>query len=331
MNNIWLDGMMGLVVGDALGSPAQFRKRSEFIDNPITEMEFCACFGMPPGSWTDDSSIAIATLDALIEKNGYDLNAIADNFVRWLVEGEFTPFGVAYDVGYGCESGIKNYHFSKDPKTSGNDDEHNNGNGSLMRILPMCLYAYELQKKVCTSDNEVIQMIHDASGITHRHLRTQMACGLYFYMVKAILDSKALNRGLSFAECLQRGIDEGLKYYGRQDSRNLVEMAHFNALFHLNEFKKTPSDDIKTSGYVIDTIEAVVYNLITTESYEKCLIKAINMGDDADTVGAIAGGLAGLYYGYDAIPERWISVIKKRDYIENLCRKANEINPVSFT
>ena len=255
--NIWLDGIMGVVVGDALGSPAQFMDRREFIDYPITEMEYCECFDTPPGSWTDDSSMSIATLDSLINEKDYNLDEIAKNFVRWLELGEFTPFGRAYDVGNGCHKGIINYEQNKDAKKTGGNTEYDNGNGSLMRIMPICLYAYELQKRICTSDNEVIQMIHEVSGITHRHLRAQMACGLYFYMVKSIIDNRAFDKVLSMQQCLQQGIDAGLKYYG-QDIRNLTEIAYFGRLFHLDELKILASDDIRTSGYVIDTIEAVV-------------------------------------------------------------------------
>lgn len=324
LKNIWMSGMMGLVVGDALGSPAQFRNRREFENNPITEMEYCKCFNMPAGSWTDDSSLAIATLDAFTHKKGYSLDLIAFNFGLWLYKGKFTPFGSAYDIGYGCESGIRRFWEGQNPKLSGSDNERNNGNGSLMRIMPACLYAYELQKKICTSDNEVIQMIHEISGITHRHLRAQMACGLYFYMAKSILDNIELQRGLSLINCLQKGIDDGLKYY-RQDIRNLTEITCFSRLFSLDELKKTSFDDIRSSGYVIDTIEAVVYNLISTETFEDCLVKAINMGGDSDSVGAIAGGLAGLYYGYDSIPERWISKIQRREWIEDMCILANSV------
>lgn len=323
-NNIWLSGIMGLVTGDALGSPAQFRSRSIFINNPITEMEYCKCFSMPPGSWTDDSSLAIATLDSLISEKGYKLEGIADNFVKWLCNDEYTPSGKTYDIGYGCESGIMKYRHTKDAKTSGGNDEKNNGNGSLMRIMPICLYGYELHKRNDVSDDEVIEMIHDVSGITHRHIRAKMACGLYFYMVKSILDNKDSEKKMTLTECLQAGIDAGMKYYG-QDIGNLTELAYFGRLYYLDELENTSSDDIRSSGYVIDTIEAVVYNLITTKSFEDCLIKAVNMGGDADTVGAIAGGLAGLYYGYDAIPDRWISKIVRREYIENMCDEAKNI------
>lgn len=320
--NIWLDGIMGVIVGDALGSPAQFRWREELRQHPITDMVYCDNFRMPAGSFTDDGSLTLATLASLVECGEYNLKDIADKFVAWLHKGEYTPFGKAYDIGYGCSSGIDRYDRSGDPTTSGGNDEQNNGNGSLMRIMPMCLYLYERQKKVCTSENEAIHMIHEASGITHRHLRAQMACGLYFYMGKSILDNKEFDKGLSLNECLQQGIDAGLKCYGN-DIRNLSEIAYFGRLFDLSELMATPEDKIETSGYVIDTIEAVVYNLITTSTFEECLLQAINMGNDADTVGAIAGGLAGLYYGYEEIPKSWVSKIQRREYIEEMCVKAN--------
>lgn len=322
--NIWLDGIIGVIVGDALGSPAQFRWREDLKRNPITDMVYCDKFRMPAGSFTDDGSLTLASLDSVIECKGYNLNDIADKFVEWFDNGKYTPFGTAYDVGFGCADGIRTYKYYKNPKTSGSARDKNNGNGSLMRIMPICLYAYGLQKRVCTSDNEVIQMIHEVSGITHRHLRAQMACGLYFFMVKSILDNIEYGKGLSLKDCLQQGIDAGLKYYGN-DIRNLTEIAHFSRLFDLNELMNTSDDEIETSGYVIDTIEAVVYNLITTGSFEDCLLQAVNMGRDADTVGAIAGGLAGLYYGYDSIPNKWVSKLQRRDYIDDLCNKANAI------
>ena len=114
------------------------------------------------------------------------------------------------------------------------------------------------------------------------------------------------------------GIDNGLKYYGR-DISNLTEMAYLGRLFHLFEFKDVPEEKIRTSGYVIDSIEAAVWCLITTDSYKDCMLKAVNLGDDTDTVAAIAGGLAGLYYGYEEIPKDWLVVIKKREWIEGMC------------
>ena len=144
------------------------------------------------------------------------------------------------------------------------------------------------------------------------------AGGVYYFMVKSIIDGVRKDEKPVLGALLQEGIDNGLKYYGR-DISNLTEMAYLGRLFHLFEFKDVPEEQIRTSGYVIDSIEAAVWCLITTDSYKECMLKAVNLGDDTDTVAAIAGGLAGLYYSYGEIPKDWLAVIKKREWIEGMC------------
>ena len=319
--NIWLDGMMGLVVGDALGVPVQFLSREEIKNRPdglVTGMEDGGIYDMPAGTWSDDSSMALATLASFIEKKEVDPADIMLRFVKWELKGEYTPFGEAFDEGNTCSSAIYKFMEYPDIKTCGATGERSNGNGALMRILPACLYFYDRQKKVCTSEDEAIEGIHIISGLTHNHIRSKMCCGIYYFMVKSILDGLNTCQSQSLESLLQAGIDDGLKYYGR-DIRNLTEMSHLGRLFHLSEFKDTKEDMIKTSGYVIDSIEAAVWCLITTDSYKECMLKAVNLGDDTDTVAAIAGGLAGLYYGYESIPEEWLKVLQKREWIEEMC------------
>ena len=148
-----------------------------------------------------------------------------------------------------------------------------------------------------------------------------MACGLYYFVVKAILDNKtSVDKSKTFRDVLQDGIDEGRKFYGR-DILNLTEIAHFGKLFNLDELKATGRDDISSSGYVVNTLEAAIWSLVRTESFEEALLLAVNLADDSDTVGAVAGGLAGLHYGYDSIPKAWLEVIKKREWIEEWCVK----------
>ena len=192
-----------------------------------------------------------------------------------------------------------------------------------MRILPVCLYYYERQKRVCTSDDEAIYGVHAAAALTHDHLRSNMCCGMYFFMVKSILDGDG-----SLRERLQNGIDRGCRYYAR-DLGNLGELAYLERIQHLDVFEEVQEREIRSSGYVIDSIEAAVWCLITTESFRECLLKAVNLGDDTDTVAAIAGGLAGLYYRYEAIPEEWLAVIKKRRWLEELCDKADAAAKIS--
>lgn len=319
--NIWLDGIMGVVVGDALGNPVQFMSRDEILNRPegtVTGMESGGAYDTPIGTWTDDSSMTIATMASIMNKGKIDPEDIMDQFIEWDVNGKYTPFGRAFDQGNTCSSAIYNYYYSRDYKNCGMNGVRSNGNGSLMRIMPACLYYYLKQTQEGFSDEEVIEGIHIISGLTHNHLRSKMCCGFYYFCVRSILDGISKDMHLPLNDLLQDGIDAAVDYY-KKDIVNLAEMAHLSRLRDLTAFKDVSEAEINSSGYVIDTIEAVIWCLINTDSFKDCLLKAVNLGEDTDTVGAIAGGLAGLYYGYSAIPEEWLAVIQRREWIEHLC------------
>ena len=310
--NIWLDGMMGLVVGDALGCPVQFMSREEIADRPqgpVTGMEGYGTYDMPEGTWTDDSSMALAALDSIRELGKVDLTDIMKRFVDWYERGEYTPFGESFDIGNTCSLAIDRFEKEHDITSCGGRGERSNGNGSLMRIMPACLYAYDRG----LSPEDAVGTVHDVSSLTHAHKRSKIACGLYYFCVKSVLDGDGL-----LEKRLQDGLDEGFAFYGR-DITCKAELTHYDRLRSLEEFKTVPVSGIRSSGYVVDSLEAAIWCLITTESFRECLLKVVNLGDDTDTIGAIAGGLAALYYGYDSIPEEWITVIQRRDMIEEMC------------
>ena len=311
--NIWLDGIMGVVVGDALGCPVQFESREEVARHPVAGMRGYGTFNLPEGSWTDDSSLTIALLESIRRVGKIDLDDIMGNFMKWLYDGEFTPYGQSYDIGRGTMQAINRYSKNRKVKKCGGDEEWNNGNGSLMRIMPACLYCTIMETSGMYSDRDAIDAIHSVGSLTHAHIRSNIACGLYFFMVKRIL----LGEG-SLKERMQEGITQGFAFYDSYlaDKENLH---HYDRLQDLDTFKTLPADKIKSTGYVVDALEAAVWSLITTDSFEQTLLKAVNLGDDTDTVGAIAGGLAGLFYGYDSIPEDWLSAIKRREWIEGMC------------
>ena len=311
--NIWLDGIMGVVVGDALGLPVQFSSREEVEEEPVTDMIGFGVFNMPPGSWSDDSSLTRAALSSINELKRIDCEDIMKRFVRWYDNGEYTPFGYAYDIGYTCETAICNYKDSLDHKTCGLCDVRSNGNGSLMRIMPVCLYVYERVMRSEMKEEQGLELIHEVSSLTHGHLRAKIACGMYYFLVKNIL-----NHAGTLPERLQAGMDEALTFY-HNDIGNLAQLAHYHRLTDLAEFKETPADMIESSGYVVDTLEAAIWCLLNTDDLKDCLLKAVNLGDDTDTVAAVAGGLAGLYYGYNAIPEDWLEKIQKRHWIKRMC------------
>ena len=314
--NVWLNGVMGVVVGDALGCPVQFESRREVAGHPVTGMRGYGTFNLPEGSWTDDSSLTIALLESIGRLSRIDLDDIMGNFMKWLYDGEFTPYGYSYDVGHGTMQAIGRYKRSRKAQKCGGEEEWNNGNGSLMRILPACIYCSKKLRGGEMSERDAILAVHAVGGLTHAHIRSNIACGLYFFMADQVMNEEG-----SLRERLQAGLTRGFEFYEAflADQENL---RLYDRLKDLESFAAVPVDRIKSSGYVVDTLEAAVWSLITTDSFEQALLKAVNLGDDTDTVGAITGGLAGLYYGYDKIPADWLSAIKRREWIEGLCEIA---------
>ncbi len=310
--NIWLDGIMGVVLGDALGCPVQFMRREELRKRgAVTGMEGHGTYDMPPGTWTDDSSMTLATLVSIRDMNGIDREDIMNCFVAWYEDGEYTPYGQCFDEGNTCSTAIVNYIRVCDLDSCGQTSERSNGNGSLMRILPVCLYACDEKLE----DEKATEYVHQVSGLTHNHLRSKMGCGLYYFCVQAVLNEEG-----TLKERLQAGLDRGFAFY-EQDIRNRVDLAYYSRLRDLNDFGELPETKIISGGYVVTSLEAAIWSLLRTESFKEALLCAVNLADDSDTIGAIAGGLAGLFYGYQSMPEEWLKVIPKRDWIEELCRK----------
>jgi ADP-ribosylglycohydrolase len=310
---IWKNGIMGVVIGDALGCPVQFESRGMVAQHPVTGMRGHGTFNLPAGSWTDDSSLTLALLESVRRKGAIDYTDIMENFVNWLDNGAFTPYGYAYDIGGATMSAIQRYKRDHNPMLCGCRHESDNGNGSLMRILPACIYCSLMRENGSFSDRDAIETVHAVGSLTHAHIRANIACGLYFFMVHQVLTGTG-----SLKDRLRKGLTEGFAFYESclADKENLH---YYDRLRDLTAFSELPADKISSSGYVVDTLEAAVWSLITTADFKDALLKAVNLGDDTDTVGAIAGGLGGLYYGMDGIPEDWLAAIKGREWIESLC------------
>ena len=313
MRNYWLDGIMGVAVGDALGLPVQFMNREALRENPVTGMRTCDLYLSPIGTWSDDTAMTMAMYESIKRLGKVNADDIMKNFIRWMYAGEFSANNECIDEGNTCYFGIKNYKEGLDIYSCGKTGEHANGNGSLMRTLPICLYYAEKVKAGEATVDKAIEDIHLVSGLTHNHIRACMACGLYFFCVYSILynDGDLLNR-------LQKGMDDGFKYYGK-DEGNVPELSNYGWFMDLLEFRKVDESGIRSSGYVVDTFEAAIWSLITTENYKDAMLKAVNLGNDTDTIAAIAGGLAGLYYGYESIPEYWLSVLRRRQWLKEMC------------
>ena len=308
MNKYWKDAIMGVVTGDALGCPVQFESREEVAQHPITGMRGNGTFNLPAGSWTDDSSLTLALLESIKRLDTIDYKDIMNNFMKWMYDGDFTPFGRSFDIGRSTMQAINRYKLTKKPQKPGAGDERSNGNGGLMRIMPACLYCIDSKLE----DGKAIEIIHKTGSLTHGHIRSNIACGLYYFMSYEILNGSG-----DLKEKLQKGIDRGFGFYEKylSDHENLE---YYTRLRDLDAFARTDEDNIKSSGYVVDTLEAAVWSLLRTDSFEQALLTAVNLGLDTDTVGAVAGGLAGLFYGYESIPADWLEVIQKREWIESM-------------
>ncbi len=314
IKNIWINGIMGLVIGDCLGMPVQFIDREEIKKNPVTTMEGYGTYNMPPGTWSDDSSMAIATLASIIDKAAIDYNDIMERFVKWDRKGEYTPFGISFDQGCTCMDAIDNYITTKDYKTCGKTGEWANGNGALMRIMPVCIYAYLEQTNGNISLKEALEYVHQATALTHNHMRAKIASGIYYFMISAVLNQKG-----NLQNKLQNGINEAKEFYKSEPEWN-----YYKRLKNLSQFAKCKENEIKSTGYVVDSLEAAIWSILNGDTFEESLIIAVNLGDDTDTIGAIAGGLAALHYSYENICKEWKDVIIKLEEIIELCRKAGE-------
>ena len=301
--------MIGHAVGDALGVPYEFSEREWCDSDPATDMVGYKCYPFPEGTWSDDTGMSLATLDTLADGD-IDYEIIMQNFLKWLNYDHYSARGETFDVGITCQLAISNYinHEYSDVKDCGLGAEKSNGNGSLMRIHPMSLYLYYTQDE----PEKHLAAIHDLSSLTHAHTRSKMACGIYSFVLWELLKDPT-------HKSVHNGLEKSKKY-----SEGESEAAHYSRL--LDKIGPAPHtvsrNEIKSSGYVVDTLEAAIWCLMTTDSYKDCVLKAVNLGSDTDTVAAIAGGLAGVLYGYDDIPRKWRSVLARRDYIEDMCKRA---------
>ncbi len=303
--NIIKDILFGVATGDALGVAVEFNNREVLHEHPVTGMAGYGRHGQPPGTWSDDSSLTFCLAEALTQ--GFDLKAIGQNFVRWRQEGYWTARGRVFDIGGTTARAITRLAAGVKPEMAGDDDENSNGNGSLMRILPLLYYISERPA------GERFRITEQVSSLTHRHIRSVTACFIYLEL------ARYLSIGMKKADAYKsvRVVTAGhlASLNVPRDERRL-----FDRMLKGN-IQDLPEGRIKSTGYVLDTLEASVWCLMTTENYRDAVLKAVNLGEDTDTTGAVTGGLAGLLYGYKSIPEEWIDLLARKDDIEDLAAR----------
>ena len=291
--------IFGFVTADALGVPVEFCTRQERREDPVEGMRGFGTYFQPPGTWSDDSSMTLCTVCSLT--HGLDYRDLADRFVDWAFRSQMTATGKAFDIGGTTYSSLTRYTKGAEPTESGGAAEHNNGNGALMRILPAAFY---LEKH---PENRY-QVISNLACITHAHIRSTLACALYVDTAAALLHGADLCSAWEQAK-------RQLRAAYADEARASEELARIGQLYLDEDIFSWEEDRLDTGGEVFGTLVAALWCLKHTDNYAACVLRAVNLGADTDTVAAVAGGLAGIVYGYDAIPQEWLDVLARRDEI----------------
>lgn len=252
--------------------------------------------------------MTLALLDSLVKNHSVHYEDIMDKFSEWLLYNEYTATGDVFDVGNATARAIMNYGRGIDPLLCGGPSQYDNGNGSLMRILPAVFYIHTQYK---LSFDSQMELIHNLSSLTHRHPISLIGCGIYSAVALELLTAKT-----SLSACIQQGINQAFSYYEKLE---WLELSEYARLKNIASFAALEENAIESTGYIVHTLEAALWCLLNTASYASCVLKAVNLGDDTDTTAAVVGGLAGIYYGASSIPQQWLDTLQKSDYILELC------------
>lgn len=309
----------GLSIGDALGGPVEFKTRGTFP--LITEMERNTNFSLPPGCFTDDTSMALCLAQSLIDCQSFDPQDQIRKYIAWFDEGYMSsmPELGCFDIGNGTSYALKIWdkHFKEHGygKTGSTlaravtedgqkvvdsvfGEESYCGNGSLMRVVPIALAFYGVGVERAAG------YARESSKVTHPHLRCQEACSIFTQLVVEALRGSDKDK-----------LAQAIGHCSIQDDQLRTRLSGYK---DLDSWLHQVEDNIRSTGYVIDTLEAALWAFFNTISFEEGAVRAVNLGDDADTVGAVYGGLAGAYYGFEAIPTRWTQAMRNKDLLDKV-------------
>lgn len=288
-----LGGLWGSLVGDALGVPVEFQDRAARLADPVTGMRGYGTHRQPAGTWSDDGALLLCSVESLAEC-GFDPEDMGRRFVRWHAHGLWSAHGEVFDIGIATSEALRRIRQGGSAGEAGGRDEFSNGNGSLMRMLPVVLASLE------GTTEALRDRIHRASAITHGHPRSQMACVYFALLVRALME------GWSREEAVKSAAGDFVGIYEKS-----AEMPAFGRILD-TDFGALPGMAINSGGYVMDTLEAAVWCLLTTGDFASCVLKAVNLGSDTDTTGCVAGALAGVFNGEQGIPADWRGALPRQ-------------------
>ncbi len=289
----------GFLIGDAMGVPVEFCQREELLLDPVTRMIGYRNYDIPAGSWSDDSSMMLATMDSITSKNKIDYDDIMKKFSEWISYAKYTSVDYVFDIGRTTLKAIVRYQNGMEALECGLKGDNFNGNGSLMRMVPIAFYAYAKNLE----ENDIIDLVSLSSSLTHSHGISILGCYIYVRYLIFLLDGFDKNQSYDLIKKLDYSfVSSEIK----EEYKNLFA----------DNFLSLPLDKISSTGYIVHTLESVIWCVNNTNSFKEAIIGAINLGGDTDTIGALTGALAGIIYGFHSIPKYWINNLQKKDYLK---------------
>ena len=305
------NALMGVIVGDTVGVPYEYQERYLF---KCENMDGHGTHDQPKGTWSDNSSLTLATVDSIADYEEIKLNDIMNAFESWLYQGNYTAFGEVFDVESTTRLALKRYRKDHSIENCGLKDEASNGNKALARIMPVALW---MQKE---KSDDIISAIHSVAGLTHGHDISNACCDMYALTVKNLINGLDKKNAFHFAY---------------EDICSRYDKDLFRGWFlQFPTIYKMDHNQIRSSGNVKDTLEAAMWCFLHTNSYKECILEAVNLGNDTNTTAAVAGGLAGLWYGSGGekgIPFEWMEKIIRKEGINIIIGKFEQaflkVNP----
>lgn len=288
--------LLGLASGDAVGTTLEFKMRGSF--EPLTDMVGGGPFRLEPGEWTDDTSMALCLGASLIKRRGFDARDQMERYVRWLREGYMSSNGRCFDIGNTVGDALKRYRQTGEVY-AGSEDPKSAGNGSLMRLAPIPLYYSRAPR------HEALEFAELSSRTTHGARECLDACRLFAEMLLRAFEGKP-REAILFGHEL-----------GCVGSASIAAIAR-------GDYRDKSAAEIRGTGYVVQSLEAALWCFLNTDSFEEAVLRAANLGDDADTTAAICGQIAGAYYGESGIPAHWLERLVMADEIRAMADRLTE-------
>ncbi|MBA4148333.1 MAG: ADP-ribosylglycohydrolase family protein [Verrucomicrobia bacterium] len=292
--------LVGLAIGDAVGTTVEFQAPGTFT--PVTDMVGGGPFGLKPGQWTDDTSMALCLAQSLIDCRGFDARDQQEKYLRWWREGYMSSTGRCFDIGNTVRGALTRYLQFKEP-FAGSTDPHSAGNGSIMRLAPVPLFYF-------SNPEQAIHLSGESSRTTHQARTAIDACRYLSALIVGAL------RGSSKEALLSPDYSPAPGLWGSKPlCSEIAEIAN-------GSYRHKTVNQIRGSGYVVQSLEAALWAFATTESFKEGCLAAVNLGEDADTTAAVYGQLAGAYHGLENIPEGWR---KKITDLNEIMRMADDL------